>query len=60
MRKSIDIYDEHTINKLSLLQKDLKLSTAQLIRVSLDALIKEQAVQKIANTYITQIIEQKK
>jgi hypothetical protein len=59
MRKSIDIYDEHTINKLSLLQKDLKMSTAQLIRVSLDALIKEQAVQKIADTYITQIKEHK-
>lgn len=59
MRKSIDIYDKKTIDKLSILQNELKLSTAQLIRVSLDALIEKQALKTLSDVYLTKIIEQK-
>ena len=60
MRKSIDIYDKQTIDKLSIMQNELNVSTAQLIRVSLDALIEKQAVKSLSDIYITQILEQKK
>ena len=60
MRKSIDIYDKRTIEKLSIMQNELNVSTAQLIRVSLDALIEKQAVKSLSDIYITQILEQKK
>ena len=60
MRKSIDLYDKQTIDKLSIMQNELKVSTAQLIRVSLDALIEKQAVKSLSDIYITQILEQKK
>jgi hypothetical protein len=60
MRKSIDIYDKRTIDKLSIMQNELNVSTAQLIRVSLDALIEKQALKTLSDVYITKIIEQKK
>lgn len=60
MRKSIDLYDKQTIDKLSIMQNELNVSTAQLIRVSLDALIEKQAVKSLSDIYITQILEQKK
>ena len=60
MRKSIDIYDKKTIDKLSILQNELKLSTAQLIRISLDALVEKQALKTLSDVYLTKIIEQKK
>lgn len=59
MRKSIDIYDKKTIDKLSVLQNELKLSTAQLIRVSLDALIEKQALKTLSDVYLTKISEQR-
>lgn len=59
MRKSIDIYDKKTIDKLSILQNELKLSTAQLIRVSLDALIEKQALKTLSDVYLTKIAEQR-
>lgn len=59
MRKSIDIYDKKTIDKLSILQNELKMSTAQLIRVSLDALVEKQALKTLSDVYLTKIIEQK-
>ena len=59
-RKSIDLYDKQTIEKLSIMQNELNVSTAQLIRVSLDALIEKQAVKSLSDIYITQILEQKK
>lgn len=59
MRKSIDIYDKKTIDKLSILQNELKLSTAQLIRISLDALVEKQALKTLSDVYLTKIIEQK-
>ena len=60
MRKSIDIYDKQTIDKLSIMQNELNVSTAQLIRVSLDALIEKQALKTLSDVYITKIVEQKK
>ena len=60
MRKSIDIYDKRTIEKLSIMQNELNVSTAQLIRVSLDALIEKQALKTLSDDYITKIVEQKK
>ena len=60
MRKSIDIYDKRTIDKLSIMQNELNVSTAQLIRVSLDALIEKQALKTLSDVYITKIVEQKK
>ena len=60
MRKSIDIYDMRTIEKLSIMQNELNVSTAQLIRVSLDALIEKQALKTLSDVYITKIVEQKK
>ena len=60
MRKSIDLYDKQTIDKLSIMQNELNVSTAQLIRVSLDALIEKHAVKSLSDIYITQILEQKK
>jgi hypothetical protein len=60
MRKSIDIYDKRTIEKLSIMQNELNVSTAQLIRVSLDALIEKQALKTLSDVYITKIVEQKK
>ena len=60
MRKSIDIYDKSTIEKLSIMQNELNVSTAQLIRVSLDALIEKQALKTLSDVYITKIVEQKK
>ena len=60
MRKSIDIYDKRTIEKLSIMQNELNVSTAQLIRVSLDALIEKQALKSLSDVYITKIVEQKK
>ena len=59
MRKSIDIYDKRTIEKLSIMQNELNVSTAQLIRVSLDALIEKQALKTLYDVYITKIVEQK-
>lgn len=60
MRKSIDIYDKQTIEKLSIMQNELNVSTAQLIRVSLDALIEKQALKTLSDVYITKIVEAKK
>lgn len=60
MRKSIDLYDKQTIDKLSIMKNELNLSTAQLIRVSLDALIEKQAVKSLSDIYMLQILEQKK
>lgn len=60
MRKSIDIYDKRTIEKLSIMQNELNVSTAQLIRVSLDALIEKQALKTLSDVYITKIVEAKK
>ena len=60
MRKSIDLYDKQTIDKLSIMQNELNVSTAQLIRVSLDALIEKQALKTLSDVYITKIVEQKK
>ena len=60
MRKSIDIYDKRTIEKLSIMQNELNVSTAQLIRVSLDALIEKQVLKTLSDVYITKIVEQKK
>lgn len=59
MRKSIDIYDKRTIEKLSIMQNELNVSTAQLIRVSLDALIEKQALKTLSDVYITKIVEAK-
>ena len=71
MRKSIDIYDKQTIEKLSVLQNELNVSTAQLIRISLDALIEKQVVDdlvgykqtlrsQLADVYLTHIIDKQK
>lgn len=60
MRKSIDIYDKRTIEKLSIMQNELNVSTAQLIRVSLDALIEKQALKTLSDIYITKIVDAKK
>ena len=71
MRKSIDIYDKQTIEKLSAMQNELKVSTAQLIRISLDALIEKQVVDdlvgykqtlrsQLADIYITHVIDRQK
>mgnify|MGYP007090486979 CR=1 FL=1 len=59
MRKSIDIYDKRTIEKLSIMQNELNVSTAQLIRVSLDALIEKQALKTLSDIYITKIVDAK-
>ena len=42
------------------MQNELNVSTAQLIRVSLDALIEKQALKTLSDVYITKIVEQKK
>lgn len=71
MRKSIDIYDKQTIEKLSIMQNELNVSTAQLIRISLDALIEKQVVDdlvghkqtlrsQLADVYLTHIIDKQK
>jgi hypothetical protein len=60
MRKSIDIYDKQTIEKLSIMQNELNVSTAQLIRISLDALIEKQALKTLSDVYITKIVDAKK
>lgn len=60
MRKSIDIYDKRTIEKLAIMQNELNVSTAQLIRVSLDALIEKQALKTLSDVYITKIVDAKK
>lgn len=71
MRKSIDIYDKQTIEKLSAMQNELNVSTAQLIRISLDALIEKQVVDdlvgykqtlrsQLADIYITHVIDRQK
>ena len=60
MRKSIDRYDKRTIEKLSIMQNELNVSTAQLIRVSLDALIEKQALKTLSDVYITKIVDAKK